>query len=89
MNTFNGVVFGVVRDESLSPVRGAIVYIVSGTGSWRDIAALSNERGEYRLSVMDPGSYELLVTHVDFPSARLCVEIGEEAIQADIILYKA
>jgi protocatechuate 3,4-dioxygenase beta subunit len=88
MNGVHTYVTGVVQDESGVPLPGATVYIVSGTGSWPDIAALTNDRGEYKLSGMNPGSYVVEVHHDDFVSASASVGVSEEPSRVDITLRR-
>jgi hypothetical protein len=86
MKAFNTSVGGIVRDESGAPVPGAIVYIVSGTGSWPDIAGLTNESGEFRLGGMEPGRYLLSVRHEKFGSTLQDVEIQATPLRVDFTL---
>lgn len=88
MKAFGTIVSGVVRDESGLPLSGATVYVVAGTGSWPDIAALTNKKGEYQLSGIDPGCYVLSVRHEDSVSATVEVEIREVPSRVDVTLRK-
>jgi hypothetical protein len=88
MKEFSTSVTGVVRDEAGVPLSGTVVYIASGTGSWRDVAALTNERGEFQLSGMEPGKYELAVRRAGFVSAGVEVKIGEVRSDVNVTLKK-
>jgi len=88
MNVVDTNVYGVVRDESGMPLSGATVYIVTGTGSWLDIAALTNEKGEYKLGCTNLGSYLLSVHHENFMSASVNIEIREVPSGVDVTLVR-
>jgi protocatechuate 3,4-dioxygenase beta subunit len=88
VNVADTSIYGVVRDESGRPLSGATVYIVAGTGSWLDIAALTNERGEYKLSGMNPGSYAVSAHHENFISTSVNVEIREAPSRVDVTLKR-
>jgi hypothetical protein len=51
-----------VTDDAARPVAGAAVYIVSGPGSFPDLAAITDLRGEVTFGALDPGEYVFGVT---------------------------
>lgn len=65
---------GVVKDNAGRPVAGATVAVASGTGRYREIAALSSPDGTYRLGGVEPGSYVLRASH---PSFGVCIASAE------------
>jgi hypothetical protein len=69
--------YGVVRDESGRPVAGAIVAVTSGTGRYREIAALSGPDGSYRLGGIEPGTYELRASHPSLGMGSASAEVSE------------
>jgi hypothetical protein len=57
-----GTVKGILLDQSGKPVNDAVVMIASGSSTFNDIASVSNESGEFRLSnVVIPGKYVLQI----------------------------
>ncbi len=53
---------GILLDQSGKPVNDAVVMITSGTGEFNDIASVSGDSGEFRLSnVVIPGKYVLQI----------------------------
>lgn len=71
-----GALMGLVRDATGNPLAGAHVRAQSG-----QIAriAVTNERGEYRLSLLNPGPWSLTVSASGFQtsSAKATVSINE------------
>lgn len=68
LNTFvtanpgrKGTIVGRVTDQGGKPIAGAAVAIASGTAPFLDIAALTNEQGEYRFSNISEGTFEIAV----------------------------
>jgi iron complex outermembrane receptor protein len=59
-----GEIVGRVTTPDGEPVVEAPVMITGGPAH-PDIAALTNERGEFRLTDLDPGEYTLLVNPED------------------------
>lgn len=57
-----GSVKGKLVDQSGKPIRDAVIMIVSGPGSFNDIASVSNDTGEFKISnVVLPGNYVLQI----------------------------
>ena len=57
-----GTVKGILQDQSGKPVNDAIIMIVEGSNEFNDMASVSNETGEFRLSnVVIPGKYVLQI----------------------------
>ena len=68
---------GVVRDRTGRPVAGATVAVVTGSGSYRDIAARSGPDGSYKLPRAEPGTYELRASHPSLGSDSAGAEVLE------------
>ncbi|MFQ6080515.1 MAG: carboxypeptidase-like regulatory domain-containing protein [Candidatus Bathyarchaeia archaeon] len=56
-----GVIEGTVTDHDGNSVAGMIVYIVSGTTAFPEIAVKTNEEGYYRIGSVLPGTFEVAV----------------------------
>jgi hypothetical protein len=69
---------GVVRDPSGSPIPEARAYFVGGPEPFPDIAALTNEQGEFTLSAPAPGTYRIECAAEGFSSRPTAVDIGED-----------
>ncbi len=61
-----GSIFGQVVGVGSKPVPNAAVMITGQSPTHRDIAALTNEFGEYELDNLVPGLYTLLVNATEF-----------------------
>lgn len=59
MSSTTGSIVGRVIDADGKPVSGVNVAIAGGTQPHRDIGAMTNADGEFRLGGMLPGSYEV------------------------------
>jgi hypothetical protein len=57
-----GAIAGHVTTKQSKPVVGAVVMITGESPEHNDIAALTNDKGEYRLNNLAPGDYSVLVT---------------------------
>lgn len=53
------LIVGTVRDRDGSPLPEVRAYFVSGPGPFPDVAALTNERGEFALAAPSPGPYRI------------------------------
>lgn len=62
-----GTIHGRVTSPEGEPVQDATVMIAGDSPSHRDIAALTNEQGEYRFTDLIPGDYMLLVNAEGHP----------------------
>jgi hypothetical protein len=56
-----GAIEGHVTLKQSKPVAGAVVIITGESPQHNDIAAVINDKGEYRLNNLDPGEYSVLV----------------------------
>ncbi len=57
-----GTVKGVLLDQSGQPVPNAVIMVAGGTGSFTDMASITNDSGEFYLSNLSlPGSYSLQI----------------------------
>lgn len=54
-------IWGRVTNEQGEPVKDAVVLILEASTSYPDIAALTDESGQYRLSGLSPGTYKVAV----------------------------
>ncbi|MCW3114694.1 MAG: hypothetical protein JWR18_3090 [Segetibacter sp.] len=79
-----GTVKGILHDQSGKPLSDAIVMIVSGSYEFNDIASVSNENGEFRLSnITIPGKYVLQIQK-DGQQKNKEVDIQNKDIQIKI-----
>jgi hypothetical protein len=76
-----GTILGRVTTVDGEPVVDAAVMIGGTSPSHFDIAALTNEQGEYRFADLVPGDYTLVVNVEGYPlqSVRVEVEAGRVA----------
>ena len=80
-------ILGRVTDSAGEPVRDAVVMIVAATASHPDMAALTDDRGEYHLSGLAPGMYRVGVNAEGRAPASLEVHLNsEEGAQLDFRL---
>jgi hypothetical protein len=72
---------GRVLDASERPIPMARIYFISGPTALPDVAALTNEDGQFTLSAPCGGNYEISITADDFVSTTLRVTLkqGEQA----------
>lgn len=54
---------GIVSDTRNRPLEGATVVIVQGTASYPEIAAVSNEKGQFSLGSLEKGTYTVQATY--------------------------
>jgi len=73
------VIYGVVHDPDGKPVSGARVYFTASPVALPDIAALTNDKGEYSLSVPVSGKYRIGCTADEFETLTRAVEIEKGA----------
>lgn len=69
------VVAGVVRDPRGRPVSQARVYFSSGPAEVPDIAALTNEEGEFSLSAPVEGTYRIECAAEGFTQTSVTVNV--------------
>jgi hypothetical protein len=72
---------GRVLDASERPIPMARIYFISGPTALPDVAALTNEDGQFTLSAPCAGNYEISITADDFVSTtiRVTLKQGEQA----------
>lgn len=82
-----GIITGRVIDSSGKPVVDATVLIIKGAGPYPDIAALTNDDGQFSFLDLTPGEYEVLVNVEDGrrTTAQFSVFVGS-TIHKDIQL---
>ena len=81
------VIFGTVRDPDGNPVAAARVYFTDSPFAMPDIAALTDERGKFSLSVPADGTYGLGCNADGFDPQSATVSVaGEPKIEIDIKL---
>ncbi len=75
------LISGVVRDDAGEPVAEARVYFTAAPVSLPDIAALTDARGEFSLSVPVAGTYglEANANHLGRASATIRAEAEPDA----------
>lgn len=69
------IISGVVRNPDGKPIAGARVYFTASPVALPDIAALTNERGEYSLTVPVAGNYKIGCTADDFKTLTRELEV--------------
>jgi len=71
---------GVVRDQRGRFVSQARIYLKAGPVSLPDIAALTNDRGEFSLPAPVPGNYELASSADGYATTlvKVAVKPGQE-----------
>ena len=74
------VIRGVVlRGSNGEPIAEARVFFASTPTATPDIAALTNDRGEFALSAPVPGEYAIEVAAEGFAPEGVVVEVAEDA----------
>lgn len=75
------IISGTVCDARRKPVAMARVYFTDGPGAWSDMAALTNEEGEFSLSAPAEGHYQIACAAEGFApvSAAVVVHAGRVA----------
>ena len=77
-----GTIAGRVIYDGGAPVVDAVVLITGNSPLHKDIAALTNEYGEYRFDGLVTGKYTIMVN-----ANGLAVQIGEATVKRDRITY--
>jgi hypothetical protein len=81
---------GVVRDPAGSPIPQARAYFVAGPEPYADVAALTDEGGQFTLSAPTPGAYRIECAAEGFSSRVAAVEVGvDEETRLEIRLSPA
>jgi hypothetical protein len=83
----SGALRGEVQDVSAARVAGARVVVVS-TGSSITRAATTDERGEFRLEALLPGSYHVTVTAKGFAQATADVNVAVSVVRDIAVTLK-
>lgn len=73
------IIHGVVSDPDGKPIAGARVYFTQSPAALPDIAALTNDKGEYSLAVPAAGKYRIGCTADEFETLTRDVEIEKGA----------
>ena len=71
----SNTITGVVRDPNGRPVSQARVYFTAGPVGFPDIAALTNNHGEFVLSAPADGNYELECAAEGFSLISITAEV--------------
>jgi Carboxypeptidase regulatory-like domain/TonB dependent receptor len=82
-----GALRGEVQDTSGARVAGAQVILESKASSIRR-DAIANERGEFRIEGLLPGSYRVTVTAKDFAEAAADVEVAVSVVRDVLVTLK-
>ena len=84
---FRGIIRGAIMTSDGSIVADASVSVIEGSSLHSDIAALTNELGEFQLSNLEPGTYTLLVNTDESDPILFDVEVeAGRTTRADLIL---
>ncbi len=79
------IVRGKVIDPNGEPVREASVYFVSSPVNMPDVAQLTDDQGQFTLSLAAKGQYVLGVTSDDWGTAQSSIDVrGDEPIDIEI-----
>jgi protocatechuate 3,4-dioxygenase beta subunit len=82
------IVRGKVIDPNGGPVREASVYFVSSPVNMPDIAQLTDDQGQFTLSLSAPGPYVIGVRSDDLGTAESKIEIrGDEPVDVEIRMH--
>ena len=76
----NGGLRGEIQDASAARVAGARV-VVQSNGSSISREATANDRGEFRIEGLQPGSYSVTVTAKGFAQATANVDIAVSVVR--------
>ncbi len=71
-------IIGRVLTSDGAPINGAIVLFVGDSPAHDDIAAVTNDAGEFRFAGLAPGHYELLVNSEWHGLRRVVVTVGRD-----------
>src|ERR1700691_5976824 len=83
----NGALRGEVQDASAARVAGAQV-VVQSNGSSITRQTTANERGEFRIEALLPGSYRVTVTAKGFAQATADVNVGVSVVRDIMVTLK-
>ncbi len=83
----NGALRGEVQDESAARVAGARI-VVQSTASSITREATANDRGEFRIEGLLPGSYRVTVTAKDFVQATANVDVAVSLVRDIAVTLK-
>jgi len=83
----NGALRGEIQDASAARVAGARV-VVQSTGSSITREAMANDRGEFRIEGLLPGSYRVTVTAKGFAAATADVDVAVSVVRDIAVTLK-
>ena len=75
-----GTIYGKVVNPKNEPIFDAVVMISDDSPAHKDIAALTNEQGEYSLDIMKPGNYKITVNATGFATQIKQAQIKDNTI---------
>lgn len=52
---------GIVVDKNMKPVENVVISIVSGPGKFPELAAITNQNGEFEFENLQEGLYSILI----------------------------
>ena len=80
-----GIVRGKVIDPNGEPVREASIYFVSAPVNMPDVAQLTDEQGQFTLSLSAKGQYVLGVSADEWQTTQTPIDIhGDEPLEINI-----
>jgi len=80
-----GIVRGKVIGPNGEPVREASIYFVSAPVNMPDVAQLTDDQGQFTLSLSAKGQYVLGVSSDEWETTQTPIEIhGDEPLDVDI-----
>lgn len=79
---------GVVRDDAGRPVAQARAFFAGGPVAVPDVAALTDDRGQFVLSAPTPGTWELRCDADGFSPAVERVEVDRDEARVEVRLHR-
>lgn len=82
-----GVIIGRVTDKAQAPIPDAKVAIIKGTASYPDIAALTDENGEYDLEYISTGTFTVAASKEGYATQTRTIKVRvDEEVRLDFVL---
>lgn len=86
-----GVIQGVVKSDNSTPLENVVVVITETTarGPIKDIAPLSNHKGEFNLTDLPPGEYTLQASRPGYAPQKKKVKVeGKKTSSVEFTMKK-
>lgn len=76
MSNSPNIIYGVVSDNSGLPIAGARIYFIDSPVALPDIAVLSDDNGQFSLSVPAAGNYQIGCAADGFSSSTATINVA-------------